>query len=231
MLSTRFSVLRRVPRRRPPGPRRGDVRPAPPAPPAGRQRHRRRRQPAGPGGAAGALRLRRPGARADRPQPRERRAARAGRPAQRHHRPRGLSRPPAPPPAAPPRPRRRWPKAPRSSSARCSAPRPPGRSRLAAAAGAQRAQLLATTPRSPGQNVYILGTTFENTADRLVAYGLAHGMRNFGVVYPAGLEGETARDAVVAAVNAPRRHPRPPRSPTTSRSRASRPPPVRSPRR
>ena len=53
-----------------------------------------------------------------------------------------------------------------------------------------------------GPNVYILGTTFENTADRLVAYGLSRGLSNFGVVYPAGLEGETARDAVAAAVSA-----------------------------
>jgi hypothetical protein len=52
-----------------------------------------------------------------------------------------------------------------------------------------------------GPNVYILGTTFENTADRLVAYGLARGTRNIGVVYPAGLEGETARNAVTAAVS------------------------------
>ena len=52
-----------------------------------------------------------------------------------------------------------------------------------------------------GGNVYILGTTFENTADRLVSYGLSNGMRNFGVVYPSGLEGETARNAVAAAVN------------------------------
>ena len=53
-----------------------------------------------------------------------------------------------------------------------------------------------------GSNVFILGTSFENTADRLVAYGLSHGLRTFGVVYPAGLEGETARDAVAAAVSA-----------------------------
>ena len=52
-----------------------------------------------------------------------------------------------------------------------------------------------------GGNVYILGTTFGNSADRLVAYGLGRGERNIGVVYPAGLEGETARDAVVQAVN------------------------------
>ncbi len=56
-------------------------------------------------------------------------------------------------------------------------------------------------PDVAGGNVYILGTTFANTADRLVAYGLGHGMRNFGVVYPSGLEGETARDAVVQAIN------------------------------
>ena len=56
-------------------------------------------------------------------------------------------------------------------------------------------------PSVAGSNVYILGTTFENTADRLVAYGLSHGMRTFGVVYPQGLEGETARDAVSAAVS------------------------------
>jgi ABC-type branched-subunit amino acid transport system substrate-binding protein len=53
-----------------------------------------------------------------------------------------------------------------------------------------------------GSNVFILGTSFENTADRLVAYGLAHGLRSFGIVYPAGLEGETARDAVRAAIAA-----------------------------
>ena len=57
-----------------------------------------------------------------------------------------------------------------------------------------------------GSNVFILGTSFENTADRLVAYGLAHGLRSFGVVYPAGLEGETARDAVGGGHRRPRRH-------------------------
>jgi len=57
-------------------------------------------------------------------------------------------------------------------------------------------------PSVAGGNVYILGTSFENTADRLVSFGLANGMRNFGVVYPAGLEGETARDAVAAVVSA-----------------------------
>ena len=55
-------------------------------------------------------------------------------------------------------------------------------------------------PSVAGGNVYILGTTFENTADRLVSYGQSRGLGNFGVVYPSGLEGETARDAVITAV-------------------------------
>jgi hypothetical protein len=52
-----------------------------------------------------------------------------------------------------------------------------------------------------GGNVYILGTTFENTADRLVSYGRSRGLNSYGVVYPTGLEGETARDAVAQAVS------------------------------
>ena len=56
-------------------------------------------------------------------------------------------------------------------------------------------------PSVAGGNVYVLGTTFQNTADRLVAYGQSRGLNAFGVVYPAGLEGETARDAVRQAVS------------------------------
>jgi len=51
-----------------------------------------------------------------------------------------------------------------------------------------------------GGNVYILGNTFENTADRLVRYGQSRGLSNYGVAYPNGLEGETARNAVAQAV-------------------------------
>jgi hypothetical protein len=49
-------------------------------------------------------------------------------------------------------------------------------------------------------NVYLLGNTFENTADRLVAFAMSRGLRSFGVVYPDGLEGDTARNAVTQAV-------------------------------
>lgn len=51
-----------------------------------------------------------------------------------------------------------------------------------------------------GSNVYVLGNTFDNTADRLVAWGQSQGLGNFAVVYPNGLEGETARNAVAQAV-------------------------------
>ncbi len=60
---------------------------------------------------------------------------------------------------------------------------------------------LSNNPAVAGGNVFILGTSFENTAARLVAFGQSRGMRSFGVVYPAGLEGETARDAVATVVN------------------------------
>jgi hypothetical protein len=72
---------------------------------------------------------------------------------------------------------------------------------VAAAAGLTVISL-SNNPEVAGQNVYILGITFNSTADRLVAYGLARGLRNYGVVYPSGLEGETARNAVAGAVQA-----------------------------
>jgi outer membrane PBP1 activator LpoA protein len=69
-----------------------------------------------------------------------------------------------------------------------------------AASGGLTVLSFSNNPSVAGGNVYILGTTFENTADRLVAYGQSRGLNSFGVVYPAGLEGETARDAVAQAV-------------------------------
>lgn len=61
---------------------------------------------------------------------------------------------------------------------------------------------LSNNPEVAGQNVYIVGNTFQNTADRLVGYGLSRGLRNYAVVYPVGLEGQTARDAVANSVRA-----------------------------
>lgn len=72
---------------------------------------------------------------------------------------------------------------------------------IAGAAGVQILSL-SNNPEVAGQNVFILGNTFQNTASRLVGYGMSRGLRNFAVVYPYGLEGETARNAVAAAVQA-----------------------------
>ena len=55
-------------------------------------------------------------------------------------------------------------------------------------------------PSVASDNVYLLGLTFGNTADRIVSYALSRGLRNIGVIYPNGLEGATARNAVAAAV-------------------------------
>lgn len=72
---------------------------------------------------------------------------------------------------------------------------------VAAAAGLTMLSL-SNNPAVAGGNVYIIGTTFENTADRLVSYGLSKGLRSYGIVYPSGLEGETARDAITTVLGA-----------------------------
>jgi ABC-type branched-subunit amino acid transport system substrate-binding protein len=54
-------------------------------------------------------------------------------------------------------------------------------------------------PDVAGRGVYLLGMTFENSANRAVGYAAGQGLRNIAVVYPNGLEGEAARRAVRAA--------------------------------
>ncbi|NSX54267.1 penicillin-binding protein activator [Parasulfitobacter algicola] len=54
-----------------------------------------------------------------------------------------------------------------------------------------------------GGNVFVLGPTFENTANRLVRYSKGQGTKRMMVVHAQGLAGETGRDAIV---NAARRH-------------------------
>jgi ABC-type branched-subunit amino acid transport system substrate-binding protein len=69
-----------------------------------------------------------------------------------------------------------------------------------AASANVRVLSMSNNPEVAGGGVYLLGNTFNNTADQLVAYGLGRGLSNFGVVYPLGLEGETARNAVASSV-------------------------------
>ena len=59
---------------------------------------------------------------------------------------------------------------------------------------------LSNNPDVAGGNVYILGNTFANSADQIVAFAQSRGLNSFGVVYPNGIEGEAARMAAEAAV-------------------------------
>ena len=53
-----------------------------------------------------------------------------------------------------------------------------------------------------GGNLYILGSTFENTARRIVSYARGQGIADLGIVHPEGIEGEQGRDAVALAAQA-----------------------------
>lgn len=60
---------------------------------------------------------------------------------------------------------------------------------------------MSNNPEVASSSTYILGNTFNSAADSLVGFGMSQGLRNFGIVYPTGLEGETARNAAAEAVN------------------------------
>lgn len=55
-------------------------------------------------------------------------------------------------------------------------------------------------PTIAGGNVFVLGQTFRNTADRLVRYGLRHGVNNYLVAHGQDLQGQIGRDSIIAAV-------------------------------
>jgi ABC-type branched-subunit amino acid transport system substrate-binding protein len=73
----------------------------------------------------------------------------------------------------------------------------------AAGAIARSAGLSALTfnnnPDNAEPGVYLLGLTFDNAADRVVSYAVSRGLRNIAVVYPDGIQGDTARRAVSSA--------------------------------
>ena len=56
-------------------------------------------------------------------------------------------------------------------------------------------------PTIAGGNVFILGPTFANTAERLVQYGRRNGIDRYVVAYGNDLQGAIGRDAIVNAVN------------------------------
>lgn len=51
-----------------------------------------------------------------------------------------------------------------------------------------------------GGNVFILGSTFDNTAERLVQFGLRQGVSRYMVVHGDDLPGRVGRDAITTAV-------------------------------
>ena len=50
-----------------------------------------------------------------------------------------------------------------------------------------------------GGNVFVLGNTFQNTADRLVGYAAAQGKRKIGIVYDNTVSGDLGRRAIETA--------------------------------
>lgn len=61
---------------------------------------------------------------------------------------------------------------------------------------------LSNNPTVAGGNVFILGSTFNNTANRLVGYARKTGIERFGIVHANDLGGQLGRDAIVSAVQA-----------------------------
>jgi len=53
-----------------------------------------------------------------------------------------------------------------------------------------------------GGNVFVLGPTFRNTAERLVRYGTATGIADYAIVHGDDLQGNVGRDAIASAVRA-----------------------------
>jgi len=51
-----------------------------------------------------------------------------------------------------------------------------------------------------GGNVFVLGPTFRNTADRLVRYGARNGIDRYMIVHADDLQGAVGRDAIASAV-------------------------------
>ncbi len=55
--------------------------------------------------------------------------------------------------------------------------------------------------RIAGGNVFVLGNTFENTATRLIDFGVSQGNASIAVVHPTTTVGEIGRDAVLSAIS------------------------------
>jgi hypothetical protein len=71
---------------------------------------------------------------------------------------------------------------------------------LATAGSGVNILAFSNNPTIAGGNVFILGATFRNTADRLVRYGVRSGLDRYMIVHADDLQGNLGRDAIGSAV-------------------------------
>jgi ABC-type branched-subunit amino acid transport system substrate-binding protein len=73
---------------------------------------------------------------------------------------------------------------------------------LATAGSGVNILAFSNNPTIAGGNVFILGPTFRNTANRLVSYGTRSGLDRYMIVHAEDLQGNLGRDAIGSAVRA-----------------------------
>lgn len=71
---------------------------------------------------------------------------------------------------------------------------------VAVAASGVNVLSFSNNPTIAGGNVFVLGPTFRNTADRLVQYGMRQGVQSYMIVHAEDLQGTVGRDAIASAV-------------------------------
>jgi hypothetical protein len=71
---------------------------------------------------------------------------------------------------------------------------------LAAAGAGINVLAFSNNPTIAGGNVFLLGTTFDNTANRLVRYGLRNSINSYVIAHASDLQGEIGRDAIARAL-------------------------------
>ncbi len=71
-----------------------------------------------------------------------------------------------------------------------------------AAAGGVQVFSFSNNAAVAGANVWVLGTGYRDTAERVVQYARDDGATRIGVAYPEGIDGDTANAAAVAAIAA-----------------------------
>jgi hypothetical protein len=71
---------------------------------------------------------------------------------------------------------------------------------LAVAGSGVNVLAFSNNPTIAGANVFVLGPTFANTADRLIRYGVRNGLNTYAVAHSDDLQGSLGRDAILASV-------------------------------